>query len=78
MYITNHVIKRFQQRITFEASEVVRFFIETDIHESEHLYQINNIEKRIKDDIVYVLDWTNKSIPTVITLYLSKHHKIDC
>jgi hypothetical protein len=70
MHITNHVIKRFQQRITFEASEVVRFFIENDIRDSEHLYQVNNIEKRLKDDIVYVLDRSNKAVPTVVTLYL--------
>ncbi|MEC1524474.1 hypothetical protein P9D43_20945 [Neobacillus niacini] len=70
MYITKHVIERFQERITFEASEVVRFFIERDIEDSEHMYQVNNIEKRIKNGIVYVLDKTNKRKPTVVTLYL--------
>jgi predicted DNA-binding protein len=70
MYITKHVIERFQERITFEASEVVRFFIQRDIEDSEHMYQVNNIEKRIKDGVVYVLDKTNKHKPKVLTLYL--------
>lgn len=67
MQITNHVIKRFQERITSETSEVVRSFIEMDIYDSKHLYRINHIEKRIKDGIVYVLDWKSQK---VVTLYL--------
>jgi hypothetical protein len=70
MHITQHVIKRFQERITFETTEVVRSFIEMDIRDSQHLYKVNNIEKRMKDGIIYVLDWERQSIPTVVTLYL--------
>lgn len=71
MDITQHAIERFKERVTFDDPRAIRLFIETDIHESEHLYRINNIEKRIKDGIIYVLDWDSRSIPSVITLYLS-------
>lgn len=72
MHITKHVIQRFQERITFETPEVIRSFIELDIHYSQLLYRFNNIEKRIRNGIVYVLDWANNSIPTVVTLYLTE------
>lgn len=70
MTLTNHVIKRFQERVTSETQEVVRFFIEEDLRNSTHLYRLNNIEKRECNGVVYVLDCSIESNPTVITLYL--------
>jgi hypothetical protein len=73
MYITKHAIQRFRERITSENPEVVRFFIEQDVQNSELLYKVNNnIEKRISNGIVYVLDCKNQSNPKVVTLYLLK------
>lgn len=74
MTITRHVIKRFQERITSESSEVVRLFIESDIKKSTLLYRLNNFEKRIYKDIIYVLDYTKGKNPTVVTLYLTKNY----
>jgi hypothetical protein len=73
MYITKHAIQRFRERITFEKSEVIRLFIEQDVKNSHLLYKVNNIEKRIRNGIVYVLEWKDQSNPTVVTLYLSKN-----
>lgn len=70
MTITNHVIKRFQERITYESPEVIRSFIESDLKYSKQLYRLNNIEKRKRNDIIYVVNYTQKSNPIVITLYL--------
>ena len=70
MTITKHVIERFQERITSEHKEVVRFFIQEDIQRSTQLYRLNNIEKRECNGVIYVLDCTNESNPTVLTLYL--------
>jgi hypothetical protein len=78
MLITRHVIERFQERITFECAEVVRSFIELDIQNSIHLYKINDIEKRLKDDIIYVIDLKNPMLPKVVTLYLQNEGAKIC
>lgn len=70
MTISKHAIERFRERVTWESNEVIRSFIEYDIESSELLYRLNNIEKRLANGIVYVLDCT-KGSPTVITLYLA-------
>lgn len=76
MYISNHVIQRFRERITSESFDVVRFFIESDIKNSQFLYRINDVEKRIINGIIYVLDY-KKTTPTVVTLYLDERFRIE-
>jgi hypothetical protein len=71
MTITKHAINRFQERITYEAPDVVTSFIEADIETSTHLYRLNNIEKRVCNGVIYVLDFTKESNPIVVTLYLA-------
>ncbi|MGM0852399.1 MAG: hypothetical protein ACQEWI_07290 [Bacillota bacterium] len=44
MTITKHVIDRFQERITSEIQEVVRFFIQEEIQKSTQLYRLNKKE----------------------------------
>lgn len=70
MTITKHVIKRFQERITYESPEVICSFIKSDVYNSTLLYRINNIEKRVINGIVYVLDFSREFNPKVVTLYL--------
>jgi hypothetical protein len=74
MYISNHVIQRFRERITSESFDVVRIFIESDIKNSQFLYRINDIEKRIINGIIYVLDY-KETTPTVVTLYLDERFR---
>ncbi|MGG3006681.1 hypothetical protein [Geobacillus stearothermophilus] len=71
MIITKHAIQRFKERITSESPEVIRIFIEADVKSSTILYRLNNIEKRICNGVIYVLDCTNETTPKVITLYLA-------
>ena len=70
MTFTNHVIERFQERITSESPGVIRSFIESEIRSSISLYRIKNIEKRLSNGVIYVLDMTDSINPKVITLYL--------
>lgn len=73
MTFTKHVIERFQERITFEAPEVVRIFIQNDIENSVVLYRKNHIEKRLCKDIVYIVDCTYPAKPKVVTLYMKSN-----
>ncbi|CAM4102040.1 hypothetical protein BAQ48_00095 [Bacillus luti] len=71
MTITKHVIQRFQERITFESPEWICCFIQSDLKDSTSLYRLNNIEKRINNGVIYVLDYTKETNPKVVTLYLA-------
>ena len=70
MTFTKHVIERFQQRITCESPEAVRFFIQNDIKKSTLIYRKNRIEKRRYNDIIYIVDCQNPTQPKVVTLYI--------
>lgn len=72
MTITKHAIQRFQERISFESPDVIRFFILEDIRNSTPLYRVNGKEKRICNEIIYILDYTNEKNPIVLTLYLKE------
>lgn len=72
MTITKHVIKRFQERITFESADVICSFIISDLESSILLYRLNHIEKRICNGVIYILDYSKVTNPRVVTLYLAQ------
>ena len=69
MTFTKHVINRFKERITYETLDAVKFFIQNDINNSVLLYRKGHIEKRLCNDIVYIIDCSNQAVPKVVTLY---------
>lgn len=70
MIITKHAIKRFKERVTSASYESICTFIQEDINNSELLYSINGIEKRIYNGIIYIVDPSAKRQPVVVSLYL--------
>ncbi|MGG4156893.1 hypothetical protein [Bacillus muralis] len=66
MIISNHAIKRFQERVTEGTFEFIKSFIQRELTQSVLLYSLNGVEKHYVRGIVYIVEKQ-----TVITLYPS-------